>query len=87
MKAFVLLAFVFLTGKVSASDHYSWLRDDSRGASKVLDYLAEQNDKTQQYQDSIQSISESLEKKWQENRPDRAEKPWQEINGYEYAIL
>ena len=62
MKAFVLLAFVFLTGKVSASDHYSWLRDDSRGASKVLDYLAEQNDKTQQYQDSIQSISESLGK-------------------------
>ncbi|EGU44779.1 prolyl oligopeptidase family serine peptidase [Vibrio splendidus] len=87
MKAFVLLAFVFLTGKVSASDHYSWLRDDSRGASQVLDYLAEHNDKTQQYQDSIQSISESLEKKWQENRPDRAEKPWQEINGYEYAIL
>ncbi|MEZ9519680.1 prolyl oligopeptidase family serine peptidase [Vibrio splendidus] len=88
MKACVLLAFaLLLTGAVSASDQFSWLRDDSRSASKVLNYLNQQNDKTQLYQECIRSLSESLQQKWQDNRPERADKPWQEIGGYEYAIL
>ncbi|MDH5926121.1 prolyl oligopeptidase family serine peptidase [Vibrio lentus] len=88
MKACVLLAFaLLLTGTVSASDQFSWLRDDSRSASKVLNYLNQQNDKTHLYQERIRSLSESLQQKWQDNRPERADKPWQEIGGYEYAIL
>ncbi|MEZ9514217.1 prolyl oligopeptidase family serine peptidase [Vibrio splendidus] len=88
MKAFVLLAFVLVfSGGVGASDQFSWLRDDSRSASEVLNYLDKQNDKTQLYQERVRSLSESLQKKWQDNRPERADKPWQEIGGYEYAIL
>ena len=88
MKAFVLLAFaLLLTGEVSASDQFSWLRDDSRSGSNVLKYLEQQNNKTHQYQERIQSLSESLQKNWYDNRPNRADKPWQEIGGYEYAIL
>ncbi|MDH5902398.1 prolyl oligopeptidase family serine peptidase [Vibrio splendidus] len=88
MKACVLLAFaLLLTGAVSASDQFSWLRDDSRSVSKVLNYLNQQNDKTQLYQECIRSLSESLQQKWQDNRPERADKPWQETGGYEYAIL
>ncbi|MFS1961402.1 prolyl oligopeptidase family serine peptidase [Vibrio lentus] len=88
MKACVLLAFaLLLTGTVSASDKFSWLRDDSRSANKVLNYLNQQNDKTQLHQEHIRSLSESLQKKWQYNRPERADRPWQEIGGYEYAIL
>ncbi|TCN88292.1 prolyl oligopeptidase family protein [Vibrio crassostreae] len=88
MKAFVLLAFaLLLTGEVSASDQFSWLRDDSRSGSNVLRYLEQQNNKTHQYQERIQSLSESLQKNWYDNRPNRADKPWQEIGGYEYAIL
>ena len=88
MKACVLLAFaLLLTGTVSASDQFSWLRDDSRSANKVLNYLNQQNDKTQFHQERIRSLSESLQKKWQYNRPERADRPWQEIGGYEYAIL
>ena len=88
MKVFVLLAFALLpTGMVSASDQFSWLRDDSRSASNVLNYLNQQNNKTQQYQERIQLLSESLQKNWQDNRPELADKPWQEISGYEYAIL
>ncbi|MFS1419200.1 prolyl oligopeptidase family serine peptidase [Vibrio splendidus] len=88
MKACVLLAFaLLLTGAVSASDQFSWLRDDSRSVSKVLNYLNQQNDKTHLYQERIRSLSESLQQKWQDNRPERADKPWQEIGGYEYAIL
>ncbi len=57
MKAFVLLVFVLaLSGTVSASDEFSWLKDDSRSASKVLDYLYKQNDRTHLYQKN--SISE-----------------------------
>ncbi len=63
MKAFVLLAFaLLLTGEVSASDQFSWLRDDSRSGSNVLKYLEQQNNKTHQYQERIQSLSESLQK-------------------------
>ncbi|MEZ8788148.1 prolyl oligopeptidase family serine peptidase [Vibrio splendidus] len=88
MKACVLLAFaLLLTGTVSASDQFSWLRDDSRSANKVLNYLNQQNDKTHLHQEHIRSLSESLQKKWQYNRPERADRPWQEIGGYEYAIL
>ncbi|NOJ14528.1 prolyl oligopeptidase family serine peptidase [Vibrio splendidus] len=88
MKACVLLAFaLLLTGAVSASDQFSWLRDDSRSASKVLNYLNQQNDKTQLYQERIDHLSKSLQQKWQDNRPERADKPWLEIGGYEYAIL
>lgn len=88
MKAFVLLVFVLaLSGTVSASDEFSWLKDDSRSASKVLDYLYKQNDRTHLYQKKIRSLSESLQQDWQDKRPIRAYKPWQEISGYEYAIL
>ncbi|KWT99778.1 protease [Vibrio toranzoniae] len=88
MKAFVLLVFVLaLSGTVSASDEFSWLKDDSRSASKVLDYLYKQNDRTHLYQKKIRSLSESLQQDWQDKRPVRADKPWQEISGYEYAIL
>ena len=88
MKACVLLAFaLLLTGTVSASDQFFWLRDDSRSANKVLNYLNQQNDQTQLYQERIRSLSESLQKNWQDNRAEHAEKPWQEIDGSEYAIL
>ncbi|CDT99864.1 putative Peptidase S9A, prolyl oligopeptidase [Vibrio coralliirubri] len=88
MKVFVLLAFtLLLTGTVSASDQFSWLRDDSRSANNVLNYLNQQNNKTSQYQERIRLLSESLQDNWQGNRPERADKPWLEIGGYEYAIL
>ncbi len=68
MKAFVLLVFaLLLTGEVSASDQFSWLRDDSRSGSNVLKYLEQQNNKTQQYQERIQSLSESLQENWYDN--------------------
>ncbi|MEZ8426016.1 prolyl oligopeptidase family serine peptidase [Vibrio cyclitrophicus] len=88
MKAFVLLAFVLvLSAGVGASDQFSWLRGDSRSESKVLSYLHQQNEKTLLYKKNIQTLSESLQQNWQDNRPDQAEKPWKEIGGFEYAIL
>ncbi|MEZ8515944.1 prolyl oligopeptidase family serine peptidase [Vibrio cyclitrophicus] len=88
MKAFVLLAFVLvLSAGVGASDQFSWLRGDSRSESKVLNYLHQQNEKTLLYKKNIQTLSESLQQNWQDNRPDQAEKPWKEIGGFEYAIL
>lgn len=87
MKAFVLLAFVLaFSGGVGASDQFSWLRDDSRSASEVLNYLNKQNDQTQLYQERVRSLSESLQQNWQDHRPVRADKPWKEIGGFEYAI-
>ncbi|WP_394246292.1 prolyl oligopeptidase family serine peptidase [Vibrio profundi] len=87
MKVFKwLLLAVFVSGSVSATDQFSWMRDDSRSKEKVINYLNKQNDKTNIYQDKIRSESESLLKSWQENRPTRSEKPWREIDGFEYSI-
>lgn len=87
MKAFKwLLLSVSLSGSVSAADQFSWMRDDSRSNEKVINYLNKQNDKTNLYQDKVRFESESLLKSWQENRPTRSEKPWREIDGFEYSI-
>ena len=86
MKTCCLLVLATLvSGSVTAADQFSWLRDDSRSSERVLGYLEKQNETTDAYQKTLQNEIDSLQSMWRENRPQRSEKPWREINGVEYA--
>lgn len=86
MKSCCLLVLAtLLSGNVSATDQFSWLRDDSRSSERVLDYLEKQNETTGNYQKNLQNEIDSLQSMWRQNRPQRSEKPWREIKGIEYS--
>ena len=81
-----LLVTVVFSGSVLSEDNLAWLRDDSRTNSEVLTYLKKENELTQQYKAQIQSISDELLYEWRKNTPVRSNKPWLEIDGFEYAV-
>ncbi|AYO22523.1 S9 family peptidase [Vibrio owensii] len=69
-----------------ASDNFDWLRDDSRQDERVLSYLKQQNQKTEQFQKRYDEITQNLLSQWEAMAAEKAEKPWVIKNGQEWNL-
>ncbi|MFN1513976.1 prolyl oligopeptidase family serine peptidase [Vibrio owensii] len=69
-----------------ASDNFDWLRDDSRQDERVLSYLKQQNQKTEQFQKSYDEITQNLLSQWEAMAAEKGEKPWVIKNGQEWNL-
>ncbi|WP_261858809.1 prolyl oligopeptidase family serine peptidase [Photobacterium sanguinicancri] len=59
-----------------SADTFSWLRDDSRQSKKVRQYLNEHNQQAELFLEQQTALQQQLLKEWQDNAPQKAEKPW-----------
>lgn len=57
-----------------ASDNFDWLRDDSRQDERVLSYLKQQNQKTEQFQKRYDEITQNLLSQWEAMATEKGEK-------------
>lgn len=71
---------------VSATDSLQWLRDDSRSKTDVLDYLHNENKQTDAFKVSLKSEVNTLLNEWQNNQPEKSDKPWKIKGNNEYSI-
>ncbi|WP_199453939.1 prolyl oligopeptidase family serine peptidase [Vibrio owensii] len=69
-----------------ASDNFDWLRDDSRQDERVLSYLKQQNQKTEQFQKRYDEITQNLLSRWEAMAAEKGEKPWVIKNGQEWNL-
>lgn len=69
-----------------ASDNFDWLRDDSRQDERVLSYLKQQNQKTEQFQKRYDEITQNLLSQWEAMAAEKGEKPWAIKNGQEWNL-
>ncbi|WP_045391083.1 prolyl oligopeptidase family serine peptidase [Vibrio rotiferianus] len=69
-----------------AADNFDWLRDDSRQDERVLSYLKQQNQKTEEFQQSYATITESLLVQWETMSGEKGDKPWVIKNGQEWNL-
>ncbi|MCR9942247.1 prolyl oligopeptidase family serine peptidase [Vibrio owensii] len=69
-----------------ASDNFDWLRDDSRQDERVLSYLKQQNQKTEQFQKRYDEITQNLLSQWETMAAEKGEKPWVIKNGQEWNL-
>ncbi|MEF1329867.1 prolyl oligopeptidase family serine peptidase [Vibrio sp. M260121] len=69
-----------------ASDNFNWLRDDSRQDERVLSYLKQQNQKTEQFQKRYDEITQNLLSQWESMAAEKGEKPWAIKNGQEWNL-
>lgn len=69
-----------------ASDNFDWLRDDSRQDERVLSYLKQQNQKTEQFQKRYDEITKNLLSQWEAMAAEKGEKPWAIKNGQEWNL-
>lgn len=69
-----------------ASDNFDWLRDDSRQDERVLSYLKQQNQKTEQFQKRYDEITQNLLSQWEAMAAEKGEKPWVIKNGQEWNL-
>lgn len=69
-----------------ASDNFDWLRDDSRQDERVLSYLKQQNQKTEQFQKRYDEITQNLLSQWEAMAAEKGEKPWAMKNGQEWNL-
>lgn len=69
-----------------ASDNFDWLRDDSRQDERVLSYLKQQNQKTEQFQKRYDEITQNLLSQWESMAAEKGEKPWAIKNGQEWNL-
>lgn len=69
-----------------ASDKFDWLRDDSRQDERVLSYLKQQNQKTEQFQKRYDEITQNLLSQWEAMAAEKGEKPWAIKNGQEWNL-
>ena len=69
-----------------ASDNFDWLRDDSRQDERVLSYLKQQNQKTEQFQKRYDEITQNLLSQWESMAAEKSEKPWAIKNGQEWNL-
>ena len=69
-----------------AADNFDWLRDDSRQDERVLSYLKQQNQKTEQFQKRYDEITQNLLSQWEAMAAEKGEKPWAIKNGQEWNL-
>ncbi|WP_061008261.1 prolyl oligopeptidase family serine peptidase [Vibrio sp. CUB2] len=69
-----------------AADNFDWLRDDSRQDERVLSYLKQQNQKTEQFQKRYDEITQNLLSQWEAMAAEKGEKPWAMKNGQEWNL-
>ncbi|MFV8448340.1 prolyl oligopeptidase family serine peptidase, partial [Vibrio owensii] len=69
-----------------ASDNFDWLRDDSRQDERVLSYLKQQNQKTEQFQKRYDEITQNLLSQWEAMAAEKGDKPWAIKNGQEWNL-
>lgn len=59
-----------------STDAFSWLRDDSRQSEKVRHFLTEHNQQAARFLTKQTALQQQLLNEWQNNAPQKAEKPW-----------
>ncbi|WP_039987559.1 prolyl oligopeptidase family serine peptidase [Vibrio owensii] len=82
----VFLGFLVTSMPSVASDNFDWLRDDSRQDERVLSYLKQQNQKTEQFQKRYDEITQNLLSQWESMAAEKGEKPWAIKNGQEWSL-
>lgn len=82
----VFLGFLVTSMPSVASDNFDWLRDDSRQDERVLSYLKQQNQKTEQFQKRYDEITQNLLSQWEAMAAEKGEKPWAIKNGQEWNL-
>lgn len=82
----VFLGLLVTSMSSVASDNFDWLRDDSRQDERVLSYLKQQNQKTEQFQKRYDEITQNLLSQWEAMAAEKGEKPWAIKNGQEWNL-
>ncbi|WP_264406981.1 prolyl oligopeptidase family serine peptidase [Vibrio owensii] len=82
----VFLGLLITSMPSVASDNFDWLRDDSRQDERVLSYLKQQNQKTEQFQKRYDEITQNLLSQWEAMAAEKGEKPWVIKNGQEWNL-
>ncbi|WP_394157147.1 prolyl oligopeptidase family serine peptidase [Vibrio campbellii] len=82
----VFLGLLALSLPSVAADNFDWLRDDSRKDERVLSYLKQQNQKTEQFQKSYDEITQNLLSQWEAMAAEKGDKPWVIKNGQEWNL-
>ncbi len=82
----VFLGLLVTSMPTVASDNFDWLRDDSRQDERVLSYLKQQNQKTEQFQKRYDEITQNLLSQWEAMAAEKGEKPWAMKNGQEWNL-
>ncbi len=82
----VFLGLLVTSMSSVASDNFDWLRDDSRQDERVLSYLKQQNQKTEQFQKRYDEITQNLLTQWEAMAAEKGEKPWAIKNGQEWNL-
>ncbi|SUP38044.1 peptidase S9 [Vibrio owensii] len=82
----VFLGLLITSMPSVASDNFDWLRDDSRQDERVLSYLKQQNQKTEQFQKRYDEITQNLLSQWEAMAAEKGEKPWAMKNGQEWNL-
>lgn len=84
--SYVFFGFLVTSMPSVASDNFDWLRDDSRQDERVLSYLKQQNQKTEQFQKRYDEITQNLLSQWEAMASEKGEKPWAIKNGQEWNL-
>ncbi|HIF9132495.1 TPA: prolyl oligopeptidase family serine peptidase [Photobacterium damselae] len=83
----MILASLVLAQSVAAQPcPECWLRDDSRTNPKVISYLVDQNETTQQYLELLTEFQAKLQSEWQDRLIKKAKKPWITIGRDQYKL-
>ena len=82
----VLLSVSALTTNLSASEDFSWLRDDTRSSERVQTYLSEQNKLADSYLQHLQPLKQALIKEWSDSTPTKAQEPWTILGQSEFLL-
>ncbi|MGR4992002.1 prolyl oligopeptidase family serine peptidase [Vibrio rotiferianus] len=82
----VFLGLLVTSLSSAAADNFDWLRDDSRQDARVLSYLKQQNQKTEQFQKRYDEITQHLLSQWEAMSAEKGDKPWVIKNSQEWNL-
>lgn len=83
---YVFLGLLVTSLPSFAAEDFDWLRDDSRQDQRVLSYLEKQNQKTEQFQNGYDNITQSLLTQWDSMAAEKGKAPWVIQNGEEWNL-
>lgn len=83
---YVFLGLLVTSLPSFAAEDFDWLRDDSRQDQRVLSYLERQNQKTEQFQNGYDNITQSLLTQWDSMAAEKGKAPWVIQNGEEWNL-